>query len=164
MKEAILLLGSNLGNRELYLEKARLQINEKAGVIIKTSSLYESEPWGFNSEHFFLNQAIKITTSLSPEELLKVLLEIEFSLGRIRTQIVSSRNIDIDILFYEKEVVNTENLIIPHPRIRQRMFTLLPLSEVEQLDKLPIFDETVQELIKNCNDKTKTYVYNHIKT
>lgn len=164
MKEAILLLGSNLGNRELYLEKARLQINEKAGVIIKTSSLYESEPWGFNSENFFLNQAIKITTFLGPEELLKVLLQIEFSLGRIRTQIVSSRNIDIDILFYEKEVVNTENLIIPHPHIRQRMFTLLPLSEVEQFDKLPIFDETVQELIKNCNDKTKTYLYNHIKT
>jgi len=157
MEEAILLLGGNLGNRQYNLEQARKQIAEKAGTILTTSSLYESEPWGFQDSNRFLNQAIVINTQLPPQQLLETLLEIELLLGRIRNGKVSSRVIDIDILFYGQQNIKTEKLTIPHPRISQRLFTLLPLQEIFGSKNLPVINKTTHALITECSDNSMVY-------
>lgn len=157
MEEAILLIGGNLGKREHYLEQARNLIAEKAGEIIATSSIFESEPWGFQDNNLFLNQALKISTLLSPQQLILTLLEIEQLIGRTRNGQISSRVIDIDILFYGNQKINTNSLTIPHPRISQRLFTLLPLSEITGNQILPVLNKTARELINTCIDETKIY-------
>ncbi len=159
MEQAILLLGGNLGEREQWLKKARSLIAEKAGIILAASSLYESEPWGFEHKNLFLNQAIKIKTKLNPQQLIETLLEIENLLGRIRTGEVSARIIDIDILFYGSEKIQTSALTIPHPRIAERLFTLLPLQELTGISVLPILNKTAEQLISECPDKSKITGY-----
>ncbi len=160
MEEAILLLGGNLGNRELALAQAMEKIEEHVGEITAHSSIYESEPWGFEDKNQFLNQAIKVNTELSPEQLLSTLLEIEQSLGRVRTGKLSARTIDLDILFYGAKEIKTDTLIIPHPRISERLFTLLPLAEITGNSNLPKFNTSSQELIKSCLDKSKIHFWN----
>ena len=164
MEEAILLLGGNLGNRELALAQAMEKVEELAGEITAHSSIYESEPWGFEDKNRFLNQAIKVNTELNPKQLLSTLLEIEQSLGRVRTGQLSARTIDLDILFYGNEKINTETLTIPHPRISERLFTLLPLAEVTDNKPLPVLKTTAQELIKNCPDKSEILRWNYKST
>lgn len=159
MTETILLLGGNLGNREDFLEKALCLIRERAGSVLATSSLYESEPWGFKDNSNFLNQAVKIATRLSPRQLIETLLKIEEELGRIRTGKVTSRAIDIDILFYGNEEILTETLTIPHPRIKERLFTLLPLQEMMGEKLLPVLKKTAARLIDECPDKSQAYLY-----
>lgn len=161
MEEAILLLGGNLGNRELALAQAMEKIEEQVGEIIAHSSIYESEPWGFENKNQFLNQVIKVNTKLTPEQLLAKLLGIELSLGRIRTGKLSARNIDLDILFYGNKIINTPTLTIPHPRISERLFTLLPLAEITKNMNLPALNNTAQELIKVCSDKSKIHIWNY---
>ena len=160
MEEAILLLGGNLGNRELALAQAMEKIEAHVGEITAHSSIYESEPWGFEDKNQFLNQAIKVNTELNPQQLLDKLLEIEQSLGRVRTGKLSARTIDIDILFYGNQKITTETLTIPHPRISERLFTLLPLAELVENDILPALNISAQELIKACSDKSKIYIWN----
>ena len=160
MEEAILLLGGNLGNRELALAQAMEKIEAHVGEITSNSSIYESEPWGFEDKNQFLNQAIKVNTELNPQQLLDKLLEIEQSLGRVRTGKLSARTIDIDILFYGNQKITTETLTIPHPRISERLFTLLPLAELVENDILPALNISAQELIKACSDKSKIYIWN----
>lgn len=157
MEEAILLLGSNLGERERYLGQARNLITEKAGEITALSSIYESEPWGFEDKNQFLNQAIKISTQLSPQQLIETLLAIEQLIGRIRTGQISSRVIDIDILFYGDQSIESEVLTVPHPRIAERLFTLLPLSDLTEKAILPILNKTAQELIDDCKDESEIF-------
>ena len=164
MEEAILLLGGNLGNRELALAQAMEKLEELVGEITAHSSIYESEPWGFEDKNRFLNQAVKVNTELNPQQLLSTLLEIEQSLGRVRTGQLSARTIDLDILFYGNEKINTETLTIPHPRISERLFTLLPLAEVTDNKPLPVLKTTAQELIKNCPDKSEILRWNYKST
>jgi 2-amino-4-hydroxy-6-hydroxymethyldihydropteridine diphosphokinase len=163
MEEAILLLGGNLGNRELALAQAMEKIEERVGEIIAHSSIYESEPWGFEDKNQFLNQAIKVSTELSPHQLLDKLLEIEQSLGRVRTGKLSARTIDLDILFYGSKEINSETLSIPHPRISERLFTLLPLAEITEYSNLPVLNKTAEELIKICPDKSSIRIWNYKK-
>jgi 2-amino-4-hydroxy-6-hydroxymethyldihydropteridine diphosphokinase len=160
MEEAILLLGGNLGNRELALAQAMKKIEERVGEITAHSSIYESEPWGFEDKNQFLNQAIKVNTELNPQQLLEQLLKIEQSLGRVRTGKVSARTIDLDILFYGNEKINTDTLTIPHPRIHERLFALLPLAEITSNTNLPVLKNTTEELIKVCQDKSKITIFN----
>ena len=155
MEQAILLLGGNLGERERFLEKARKLVAEKAGTVMKASSIYESEPWGFEDKNLFLNQAILITTRLNPQQLIETLLEIEHALGRLRTGTMAARFIDIDILFYGDKEIKTETLVIPHPRISERLFTLLPLRELTGNTVLPVLKKTAEQLISVCSDKSK---------
>jgi 2-amino-4-hydroxy-6-hydroxymethyldihydropteridine diphosphokinase len=161
MEEAILLLGGNLGNRELALTQAMEKIEARIGEITAHSLIYESEPWGFEDKNRFLNQAIKVNTELSPEQLLSTLLEIELSLGRVRTGKLSARTIDLDILFYGNEQINTETLTIPHPRISGRLFTLQPLAEITGNKPLPVLNTTAEKLIKYCPDKSEIHVWNY---
>ena len=129
-------LGSNLGNREQHLEKARVAIQQKIGVIIAQSSISESEAEGFEGNSF-LNQVIKIETTLLPELLLQKTEEIERKLGRTqKTEIKNgkpvykNRIIDIDILLYDDLQIDTETLTIPHPRMLEREFVMKPLKEI----------------------------------
>ncbi|MCX6286721.1 MAG: 2-amino-4-hydroxy-6-hydroxymethyldihydropteridine diphosphokinase [Bacteroidetes bacterium] len=160
-----LLLGSNRGDRELNLLRACTHIRHSIGSILKASFVYETEPWGFEDSTPFHNQALEIETSLSPEELLKEIHSIEKELGRIRqtpecgsgyacsSEIYSSRTIDIDILFYGSKILFTDELMIPHPRLHERRFTLIPLDEIAPDYIHPVYRKPVSELLQLCNDK-----------
>jgi 2-amino-4-hydroxy-6-hydroxymethyldihydropteridine diphosphokinase len=147
---ACLLLGSNLGNREAFLSKARRLIEARCGKMIKWSKIRETAPWGFVAETPFLNQALLIETALSHLALLKQCMEIETSLGRVRflgEERYNSRPIDIDILFYKDMVCETPELTLPHPRIHVRMFALEPLAEVAPDWEHPVLGITAEGFI-----------------
>lgn len=134
-KKVILSLGSNIEPRLLYLKKALDLIeNTKKIVIEDISSLYETEPWGVSNQDNYFNICIKISTSLRPYKLLGYIHAIEFKLKRIREYKYSPRTIDIDIIFYNNEIINTKELKIPHPLYSKRKFVLLPLSEITNND------------------------------
>ena len=154
MPEVYLILGSNIGDRKKYLEQAISMINEAIGKIQSKSSLYETAPWGFDDKNNFLNLVIKVETSLQPENLLKEILQIEKIIGRIRTkEKYSSRVIDIDILFYDKKIIHSENLVIPHPLMHERKFVLIPLAEIAGQFIHPVFNKTIQTLLNECKDE-----------
>jgi 2-amino-4-hydroxy-6-hydroxymethyldihydropteridine diphosphokinase len=132
--KAFIGLGSNLGDREQNLHEALQLIGNQAGRIVAVSSFYFSEPQGFVSENYFVNAAIELQTELSPHELLKALQEIEGQMGRntkSENGIYTDRIIDLDILIYEDERIETADLILPHPRIMERDFVLKPLRELQ---------------------------------
>jgi 2-amino-4-hydroxy-6-hydroxymethyldihydropteridine diphosphokinase len=135
-------LGSNLGDREEHIRKAVALIGEKVGLVIRQSSLIETEPWGFESENRFLNGVILVETSLTPRQLLRATQKIERSLGRKRKSTDSSlqspdfskysdRPIDIDILLYDDLTIDEPDLKIPHPLMEQRDFVMIPLNEIK---------------------------------
>ena len=147
MKQAIISLGSNLGNRVLNLNLAIDNIQE-LGVVKSVSAIYESAPWGFDAKKSFLNQVIAIETKLDPFQLLQALLKMEKELGRKRSVSgYESRTMDLDILFYEDEIINSKELILPHPRIQDRMFVLLPLNEILAQYRHPQLKKTMQQLL-----------------
>lgn len=155
-----LLLGSNLGSRYTYLCKAKNEISAKVGNIITESNIYETEPIGFSSDNNFLNQVIEVSTTLNAEKILDIILKTELHLGRKRTgKGYSSRTIDIDILYFNNDIINNPNLIIPHPRIQDRKFTLLPLSEIAPNYIHPILKITQQQLLANCTDNSEVIIY-----
>lgn len=155
-----LLLGSNLGNRLALLSQAKKQLQVYVGKIKEHSSLYESAPWGFTAEHFFLNQVVVVETVLSPEVVLETILFIEKSMGRERNELgYASRGIDIDILFYEGVCFSSAHLIIPHPHMANRRFTLLPLVEVAPKKIHPLLKCTMEELLSRCTDKSNVIKY-----
>jgi 2-amino-4-hydroxy-6-hydroxymethyldihydropteridine diphosphokinase len=161
MNNVYLLLGSNLDDRSAMLQQACKEISSRIGLISRKSSIYESKPWGFNSRNSFLNQVIRIESELNPAGILREILHIELYLGRKRDQSkrYSSRKIDIDILFFNDEIITEENLIIPHPGIPERMFTLLPLSELDGTFVHPVSRKSIDELISECPDKLSVYPY-----
>jgi 2-amino-4-hydroxy-6-hydroxymethyldihydropteridine diphosphokinase len=137
-------LGSNLGNRRQLLLDAIEKINKKVGNVVRQSSFYETKPWGFESENLFLNAAVKVTTKLSPTELLEVTQQIEREMGRKekttynfrqQTPNYSDRPIDIDILLYDDLHVDLPELKIPHPLMQERDFVLVPLREIIDADR-----------------------------
>jgi 2-amino-4-hydroxy-6-hydroxymethyldihydropteridine diphosphokinase len=154
MAKVYLLLGSNLGDRLNYMSAARSSIEANIGVVFNASSIYESEAWGFESDNKFLNQVLYLSTSKSPETILKKVKEIENQLGRERNENgYESRTIDIDILFYDQMIIEKEDLIIPHPKIQERLFTLVPLKEIASKMIHPTFGKTILELLEDCTDK-----------
>ncbi len=143
-------------NRQTYLNLARDNILEFIGPFISVSSVYETEPWGFSHPTPFLNQLIISQTLLSPGEVISMVLEIESNLGRQRREgEYSERTIDIDILFYDDLVINSKELIIPHPRLHERRFALEPLAELEPEFLHPVFNKTISRLLVECPDKNK---------
>lgn len=150
---AYLLSGGNLGNRKHTLEKALSLVNEKLGKIISVSRVFETAPWGFEHETPFLNQAIQLETLLSPHDLLTGILEIERIMGRVRDGAQwKERSIDIDILFYDNEVVNDKHLRIPHPHLHERRFALVPMAEINESLVHPVLGKTIRQLITECPD------------
>ena len=161
MNFAFLQLGSNLNDRSALLQRAKEEISSAIGKISGESSVYESEPWGFQSENRFLNQVVRIETELGPIDVLNEILKIEHKLGRIRTgkKSYTSRLIDIDILFYNDEIISDGTLTIPHPKIPERMFTLIPLSELDRNMIHPGSGKSITDLIKECPDVLSVYPY-----
>ena len=131
-KEGIYLgLGSNLGDKWQLLKQSKELVSKEVGFIVAESSVYETAPWGFESENLFLNQVLCIQTHLTPNEMLEKLLQIEIELGRKRfSQQYTSRTIDLDVLFYNQTILEEPELVIPHPKLHERKFVLVPLSEI----------------------------------
>ncbi|MGW8314886.1 MAG: 2-amino-4-hydroxy-6-hydroxymethyldihydropteridine diphosphokinase [Bacteroidales bacterium] len=169
--KAYLSLGSNLGDREENLLKARKLIEERVGVLAEISGLYETAPWGYESLNPFFNCCLSVTTSLDPVPLMEALLEIEKELGRIRNnrstqntrntrndksdisdRRYSDRVIDIDILFYGDITLRHPILILPHPSMAQRRFILVPLADIAPEVRDPVLGLTVREMLDQCSD------------
>ncbi|MES2764512.1 MAG: 2-amino-4-hydroxy-6-hydroxymethyldihydropteridine diphosphokinase [Bacteroidota bacterium] len=149
----LIAFGANLGNREQTISQA-VELLLKTGAVreISLSKLYETEPVGFKDQPFFINAALKGTTQLSPEILLKTCRDIETQLGRTPRAKWHEREIDIDILLYGKEILLKEDVEIPHPRMQERRFVLLPASDVASEMIHPVFKKSVAELLKECED------------
>ena len=140
-------IGSNLGNREKNCLKALSLISAKAGSVRKQSSMYETKPWGVEDQPEFINMAAEITTEAEPHELLDILKQIEKEMGREETYRWGPRVIDLDILFYDDLILDTPDLRIPHPLMREREFVLRPLADIAS-DKIhPVLKQTVRELL-----------------
>jgi len=154
MKIVFLGLGTNLGNREKNLEQAVAGIGQSIGKVMIASSVFQTEPWGFQSEEDFLNMVVKIETELDPRVLLEKILAIESLIGRVRgPEHFSSRIIDIDILLYDDKIIYEENLKVPHPLLHERRFVLVPLCEIAAELMHPVLKKTIGELLEDCEDR-----------
>src|ERR1043165_9082717 len=129
-KDIFLLIGSNSGDRLNQLKKASDFIRKEIGTPIVKSKIYETAPWGKTNQPHFLNQAIKIESALSPNELIIEVQRIEQKLGRTRIERWGERSIDIDIIYYEDKIIDNLDLIVPHPHLTERRFVLIPLTEI----------------------------------
>lgn len=155
-----LILGSNLGNRVSLIEEALEKIQQQAGAITQRSNYYETEPWGFTHNNSFINMVVEIKTQLSPIELLRTLLIIEEEMGRSRKAgIVDARNIDIDILLYGNVILDEPEIIIPHPRMHLRRFTLIPLAEIAGKIIHPRLNKTTKTLLNECQDTLQVNLF-----
>lgn len=155
MDKVYLLLGMNEGNREENLLKAKQFLEEQCCRILQTSSLYETEAWGLREQNAFLNQAVQIETELAPLALLAALKSIEKEIGRKETIKWGPRIIDMDILFYGNEILNTPELTIPHPFIAERKFTLVCLNEIAEELVHPVLKKAIADLLRECKDESE---------
>jgi 2-amino-4-hydroxy-6-hydroxymethyldihydropteridine diphosphokinase len=153
MIKLYILLGGNLGNKQRVFSEAWARLNQQVGTITNQSAIYETEPWGFESDDIFWNQVLEISTALSPEEVLQQTQQIEHELGRIRkANQYDSRIIVIDILFYGDQVIELENLVVPHPRVQERKFALAPLCEIAAELIHPVLQKSIRQLLEECQD------------
>ena len=159
MAHTYLILGSNLGERLQYFIQAKKLLTGSVGKILQQSSIYETEPWGFQDSNLFLNQVLLIDTALKPIALLNEIKNVENFLGRVLSNVrYSARCIDIDILFYETLLIQTPELEIPHPEIANRRFVLEPLAEINPSLMHPVLKRTCAELLADCKDVCKVMV------
>ena len=152
MNTAYILLGANLGNPLGQIEQAKKLISSDIGKITVQSSVYETEAWGIEEQPPFFNQVLQIETSLTPTELLLACQNIEDGLGRVRKEKWGARVIDIDILYFNDEQIRVKNLVIPHPYLHFRKFTLVPLCEVAGEYLHPILHKTNKEILEANTD------------
>jgi len=155
MNSVYLLIGSNEGDRLSQLKTARILLQEMAGEISLYSSIYETASWGVEDLPPHLNQALLLKTTYAPFDLLEVIHVIENKLGRQRQRKWGLRSMDIDIIYYENQVINTPQLIIPHALMQERNFVLAPLTEIAPEMIHPVFLKTNQQLFKESKDKLK---------
>lgn len=156
-KSVFLSIGSNLGNKKNNLQEAIDSIKKYNIKTIDVSGIYETEPWGFETDNCFYNIVLKIETVLNALDLLAVILEIENNIGRVRNNennTYISRKIDIDIVTYDNLIIEIEKLTIPHPCMHKRKFVLMPLQEIEPLFTHPVLNKTIDKLLLECDDKT----------
>jgi len=152
-KHAYLLLGTNLGDRKKNLAQARKGIEDVVGTIRKTSSIFQTAAWGNHNQPYFWNQALTVETELSAPKVLHAILAIEQSLGRVRKEKWGERIIDIDILIFEVDIINSPTLKIPHPELPNRRFALEPLAEIAGELIHPVHGITIGTLLQLCTDE-----------
>jgi len=159
---AYLLLGGNMGDVPHTFQEAIRLLKETDLLVYSTSKVYQSEPWGFESSALFYNQAIEVKTDLSAHKLLQTVLSIEEQLGRTRSNAdgYESRIIDIDILLYGEETVASQRLTIPHPRLTERNFALMPLAEIAAEYIHPEMNQTIAALLQQSPDSLRVWTIN----
>ena len=155
MNKLFLITGGNIGDRKKNLENAAALIYDRIGTVVKSSKIYETEAWGLTDQPAFYNQVHVVESNFSAKEVLSNILQIEEEMGRKRTIKNAARIIDIDILFFNEEIVNEQNLVIPHPQISNRRFVLLPLSELVPQMIHPVFKKTIHQLLLQTKDQLK---------
>ena len=161
MNVTYLCLGGNIGDREKALQLALYEISQQVGVITAQSNIYETEAWGVENQQAYLNQCIEVKTELNPNELIHNLLFIEQELGRKRSlkEVYEPRTIDVDILFYNQEIIDTEQLTIPHPRLHLRKFVLIPLNDICPNYLHPLLNKTIFNLLSHCEDQSEVKLF-----
>lgn len=151
-KTAFLSIGSNVGDRKGHLDKVSELLIESGVKVVAGSPVYETEPYGYKEQAWFYNQVLKIETELSPYELLRLCQKMEVEIGREKSFKWGPRVIDIDILSYEGEVVDDEDLKIPHPHLHMRQFVLQPLNDIDDSTIVDGLGKTAKELLNECSD------------
>ncbi len=163
MSRVILLVGGNLGDVKQTLQNVQRLVNERIGAVLRCSHRYESEPWGFKSENRFSNQALELSTDLTPHEVLDATQLIERELGRNHAaeaveraaggERYASRTVDIDIMFYDEEIISDERLTVPHPLMAEREFALVPMAEIARTKRHPATGLTVEQMLESLRKK-----------
>ena len=145
---AYISFGSNLGDRFAHINQALQHLSEADGILVtKVSSLYETEPVGYEEQDWFLNGVVAVETGLSPRQLLKVLQQIEKRIGRQQRKRWGPREVDLDLLIFEQRCINTPDLIVPHPEMHQRHFVLIPFAEIAPDTIHPILQQNIRTLL-----------------
>ncbi len=157
LDEVYLSIGTNLGNRAENIFTAHEKISSKMGLIVNYSAIYETSPWGFDHENNFYNQVVSVNTYFSPQKLLERIKSIEQGMGRKqqKSKHYEARVMDIDILFYQDKIIHDSGLIIPHPRLKNRMFVLRPLCDVAPELVHPVYQVTMRMLLNECPDESE---------
>ena len=153
MNTLYLLLGSNMGDSNKRLSDAKKMIEKNIGKIVNASSIYRTAAWGKEDQPDFLNQIVVATSKLSANDVLNTIFSIEKEMGRIRTFKNAARVIDIDILYFNDDIINTESLTVPHSQIHNRKFVLTPLVEIAPDLIDPLLKKSAVELLQTCSDK-----------
>ena len=161
LRTTYLSLGSNQGNKLEHLQKSINLIAENIGNVVKLAPIYKTAAWGFDSDDFY-NTCIQVATGLNPENLLKKIHEIEFSMGRVRSskEGYKPRTIDIDVLLFDNEIIFSEDLIVPHKNMLNRKFVMVPLAEIAPNLIHPIEKQRIEICLKNCNDTSEIELTN----
>lgn len=158
MKKVFLLLGSNQGDSKVIVAKARTLLQERLGSIVQSSGIYRTAAWGKTDQPDFLNQALEVHTQHSPIASLAIINQIENELGRQRTEHWGQRNIDIDILFFDQEIIHTARLVIPHPELHKRNFALIPLCSIAPQWIHPILKCSMADLLVQTPDQLGVFL------
>jgi 2-amino-4-hydroxy-6-hydroxymethyldihydropteridine diphosphokinase len=154
LQKVVLSLGSNKGDKLAQLSKAMYLLDKEAGRLVATSSVYEAEPWGFETDHIFYNMACIIETGITEQACMEIISGIELRAGRDRKtdERYTDRLIDIDIIFYGNKQFTSASLQLPHPRMHERKFVLMPVNEIAGSWIHPVLKKTVASLLQTCND------------
>ena len=152
MNKLYILLGSNMGNSKSNLLLSQKYIAKKIGTVIRKSNFYETAAWGYTKQADFLNQVIIVVSKHKAEKVIEKILAIEKEMGRIRSKKNAPRLIDIDILFFNKEIIQRQNLTVPHPALQNRRFVLVPLNELSPNFIHPVLHNTIHQLLLTCPD------------
>jgi 2-amino-4-hydroxy-6-hydroxymethyldihydropteridine diphosphokinase len=161
MEKVFVLQGSNEGDRKEILDLSLIELTKRVGGVLSVSSVYESEPWGFEAKQWFLNRIVVLESALDPLNILEILLTIESEFGRKRIADgrYHTRTLDLDILLINQQILSLPTLTIPHPQLQNRRFTLWPLAELVPDFNHPVLNKSISELLIECPDKSEVHLY-----